>query len=380
MARGGDPRTKVLILTNSVQIGGMEEHVRLLALHLDRERFRVTVGFPRWPPTDEFVPALAAAADDVVILTPDRRPGPQVQLHEAWRMYRHLRRGRYDVLHLHSTDWLGHNLAMLVARLARVPKIFLSEHLPPDGPQRGVHRLAQRIRFWRATLVCISDFNRNERAKRLREPKRTKVVRNGIDTSRFDEPIPEQALAAARLETGLDVHHQVVGTAIRFEAQKGVEDLIAGFALVAERHRDARLLLVGDGKLRDDFEQQVADLGLTDRVVFTGFRADPRPFITLMDVFVIPVPFGSGSIGLLEAMAMHKACVISFGGEGEAPVPGESGFWAEPNDPTSIAAYVGRLVGDAQERRRIGDNARARVERDFSAERVAREFEALYTA
>ena len=71
-------------------------------------------------------------------------------------MYRHLRRGRYDVLHLHSTDWMGHNLAMLIARLARVPKILLSEHLPPDGPQPFLQRVAQRIRFRRATLVCYS--------------------------------------------------------------------------------------------------------------------------------------------------------------------------------------------------------------------------------
>jgi glycosyltransferase involved in cell wall biosynthesis len=117
---------------------------------------------------------------------------------------------------------------------------------------------------------------------------------------------------------------------------------------------------------------------MAERVRFAGFQADPRPYLGLIDAFVLPVPVGSMSIGLLEAMAMRRAVVITFGGPGEAVIDGVNGFCAAPRDPGAIAMAVIRLLRDPELRHAFGEAARQRVEDEFSAQGAARHLERLY--
>lgn len=206
---------------------------------------------------------------------------------------------------------------------------------------------------------------------------RTVVVNNGVDLAEF-EPIANAKLAELRREHEIPDGSEVVGTVVRFEPEKGLEYLVDAMpAICAERPR-AFLLMVGDGSLRPGLARHVARLRMTDRVWFVGFQPDPRPYLALIDAFVLPVPVGSMSIGLLEAMAMRRAAVITFGGEGEAVIHGESGFCAEPRDPTSIASFVVRILAEPGLKGKLGAAARTRVETDFSAQGVARALGVLY--
>jgi len=128
----------------------------------------------------------------------------------------------------------------------------------------------------------------------------------------------------------------------------------------------------------EEVEAQAARLGIADSVRFVGFQSDPRPYLALMDAFVLPVPVGPMSIGLLEAMAMRRAVVITFGGEGEAVVHGQSGFCAEPRSPESISRYVTQILQDTSLRDRLGNAAYQRIADTFSAQQVARSLGQLY--
>src|SRR5260221_14122559 len=90
----------------------------------------------------------------------------------------------------------------------------------------------------------------------------------------------------------------------------------------------AHFLLVGDGSLRGELGAHVARLNLTSSVTFAGFQNDPRSYVRAMDAFVLPGPVGSMSIGLLNAMAMKRAVVITFRGVGEAAIHGVIGCGA----------------------------------------------------
>jgi glycosyltransferase involved in cell wall biosynthesis len=368
-----------LLFTNSVALGGMEEHVELIARHLDRRRFEVFAVCPEWQATRPFSRALAETAEHFALITPDRRHGVPRLASETAKLARQMRKWRIDVMHMHSTTYRGQYYALLAARLAGVKRIFVTEHLAPEARLPEGERLLRNTFSQLVTgIVCVSKKNYEARAKYLHTPRsRTIVVNNGVDLDDFP-PIPEGTLEELRASIGITRDSEVVGTAVRFEPEKGLEYLIDAMPAILSARPRAVFLMVGDGSLRKALEAHVARLGLSGAVRFVGFQSDPRPYLALMDAFVLPVPVGSMSIGLLEAMAMERAAVITFGGEGEAIIHGESGFAAEPRNPASIAKYVIQILENPELKARLGGAARRRVEEEFSAQRVARSLGELY--
>lgn len=372
-------RLRVLLFTNSVAVGGMEEHVELLARHLDRERFEVFAICPEWRATAPFAQSLAETVDHIAHITPDQRHGTVKLYTETLKLARQIREWRIDVVHMHSTTYRGQYYAFLAARMAGVKHIYVTEHL---APERELPLLERQIRnlFSRIVngIVCVSQKNYQARLSYLHTPsKRTMVVNNGVDVDDFQQTSPE-LLRQLRRRYELPEDAQIVGTAVRFEPEKGLNYLIDAMPQIKAACPKAFFLLVGDGSLRAELQKQIASVGMTDYVRFTGFQPDPRPFLDLMDVFVLPVPVGSMSIGLLEAMAMRRAVVMTFGGEGEAVIHGESGFCAEPRNPDSIAYYVIKILHDAALASVLGEAARTRIETTFSAQQVARSLGTLY--
>lgn len=372
-------RKRILILTNSVAIGGMERHVELLVRYLDRTMFEVFTVCPDWYATTEFAARLKQFADHHVLNSPDRRCGKRLQIREVWRLWRLLRRWHIDVLHMHLTTFRGGFWVLLAARLAGVPHILCTEHLAPEG-RLPLHR--RLIRYASVhlidLLICVSEKNREARARYLYTPaRRTSVIVNGVDAQDF-LPINSAITYSLKGELNIPYDAQIVGSVVRLEPEKGINYLLEAMPEVLRSCPNTYLLVVGDGTLRSRLEAQATALGLGERAIFAGFHSDPRPYLALMDVFVLPVPVGSMSIGLLEAMAMRRAVVITFGDPGEAVVHEESGLWARPRDPAELAKAISRLLADPALAATYGEAARQRVEQYFSAASVARKLAALY--
>ncbi|KAB8144418.1 glycosyltransferase family 4 protein [Chloroflexia bacterium SDU3-3] len=375
----GDARIRVLLFTNSIVVGGMEEHVELLARDLDRQQFEVYAICPDWPQTAPFGQSLARLADRFAMFTPDHRYGLLKLYRDSIRLYRQIRRWGIQVMHMHSTTYRGQYYALLAARLAGVRAIYVTEHLAPEQRLPPLELLTRNAFSALVDgIVCVSQKNFAARAAHIYTPaERTTVVNNGVDLGDFP-PIDPATLASLRKRYRIPAHAQVVGTAVRFEPEKGLEYLIDAMPIIRSTCPDAYFLMVGDGTLRAQLERQVDALGMGDYVRFTGFQDDPRPFLGLMDAFVLPVPVGSMSIGLLEAMAMQRAVVMTFGGTGEAVIHGENGFCAEPRSAESIALYVTQLLNDPALRMRLGTAARQRIESDFSSQQVAEKLSQIY--
>ena len=154
---------------------------------------------------------------------------------------------------------------------------------------------------------------------------------------------------------------------------------------LAETVPDCRFLVVGGDPFRvgDEYEARLtalcSQLGLEDRVHWTGQLSDVRPALEAMDVFVhpgTPEPFGLVNI---EAMAMGKP-VVAFG-HGALPeivAHDETGILVPPDDIGALTGAVSRLLGDVPLSQRMGLAGRRRVEEYFGIERTVAELEAFY--
>ena len=103
----------------------------------------------------------------------------------------------------------------------------------------------------------------------------------------------------------------IIGTVGKINASKNHAYLVDIFAKVKRIRANAKLLIVGDGKLRADIEKQIKFLELSDSCILTGMQNDVKEFLSAMDLFVFPSVFEGFGLSLLEAQASGLPCVCS---------------------------------------------------------------------
>lgn len=190
--------------------------------------------------------------------------------------------------------------------------------------------------------------------------RRLRVIRNGIRVQRTE---PRQQRDPP-----------VVGTAAMLEHRKGVDVLIDACAALG---RPVRLEVFGDGTERAALERRAGELGLDAR--FHGFVDDLRARLDELDVFVLPTRADNLPIALLEAMASALPVVATrVGGNPEVVEDGVTGLLVEPDDPSSLAGAVGRLLADTDLRERLAREGARRAAERFDSTRVAGEMMLLY--
>lgn len=132
------------------------------------------------------------------------------------------------------------------------------------------------------------------------------VLNNAIDAKRY--AFDPDVRRSVRQEFGIGEDAFVVGHVGRFMAPKNHSFLLRIFARLP---KNARLLLVGDGELRQSTEKQADELGIRDRVIFTGVRGDVDRLLQAMDVFVFPSIYEGLPVSVIEAQAAGLPCLIS---------------------------------------------------------------------
>ena len=204
------------------------------------------------------------------------------------------------------------------------------------------------------------------------------AVDNGVDIARFVDR--EKQRGEARSRIGVTEGELVVGTVGRLAAVKNHRMLIesAGDAATKSSQRIV-LVIVGDGpeKERLAAAAQAAPPGL--RVVLAGAQR-AEEWLPAFDVFALCSDSEGLPIALLEAMACGvPAIVTAVGAMPEVVGHGRAGILVPPQDRAALAREIAALCGDAGRRSALADAALRRVQERHSAERMARDYEALYS-
>jgi sugar transferase (PEP-CTERM/EpsH1 system associated) len=300
----------------------------------------------------------------------DKPPGIRIRkVAEMRRLFREL---RPDVVHSHQIGTLIY--AGPAAQGAGVPLVVHTEHGREDYGGRRRTRLLGRLagRFARVFYCLTDDMAAHVTSHGIVPCRKVRVILNGIDTAQFRGPHDR---AAVRLSLGIPAAATVVGTVGRLVEVKRQDVLIRAFAAMEARIPGVRLLLVGDGPLRDELRALAAGLGLADRVHFAGYQPDSAPYLHAMDIFALTSRSEGMPQSLLEAAVAGRPVIASrVGGIPEVVSHGRSGLLVEPGDEGALADGLLRLAADRSLADRLAAEARLRVESMFHVRRMAGDY------
>jgi len=196
------------------------------------------------------------------------------------------------------------------------------------------------------------------------------VIPNGVDIS----PFQAQVEPVSRAELGFGEDITLLIYMGRLGPEKNLPFLLRAFGGVASAFDQVGLLIVGDGPVRDDLEDRVHLMGLTDRVRFTGlipYTHLPR-YLVAADAFVTASVTEVHPLSVIESMAAGLPVVgIRSPGVGDTVEDGVSGLLAPKEDLATFTAMLARMISEVDNRKRMGQQARAAAQ-SYAIEHTAR--------
>ncbi len=373
------------IITRLV-VGGAQENTVASVLGL-RQKSGVEVHLlsgPTTGPEGSLEPELARAPDLLTRVPALVRPVHPLKDWLALRqLEKILREQKPNIVHSHSGK--AGILGRLAARRAGVPVIIHHIHGPSFGPFQGwlanwIFTAAERYAAGVTThFVCSAQaMTRLYLAAGIGRPEMYSRIFSGFPVEPFLNATNDPAL---RSRLGLNENHFVIGKIARLFKLKGHADLLAAFQKILPQTPHARLLLVGDGALRNEIENQVRALGLQGKVVFTGLVPPgevPR-YVGIMDCLAHLSSREALSRALPQALAAGKPVVAyDFDGADEVCLEGETGFLVHTGDIAAVAQRLLQLANDAPLRERLGHNGQQFVRENFAVEQMVDNLYHLY--
>lgn len=215
-------------------------------------------------------------------------------------------------------------------------------------------------------IFVVSNALRDHLVERGLPRDHISVVPNGADTARFRPDIVDDEM---RRRFGRRVVIGFVGSFASFHGVDTLRRLIVG---IAPTRPDVGFLLVGGGRLADDLRRECEQLGVGDRVVFTGYVGRDRVpgLLGAMDIVLAPYQphdfFYFSPIKLFEYMASGRAVVAAALGQIAEVVDGTNGLLYDPKAPETLTAQVLHLTENEELRRHLGEAARQTIESSYT--------------
>lgn len=373
-ARG---RLRVLHLVYRFDVGGLENVIVQLINRLPADRYEHVV----LSLTSVGAFAQRVQQPGVRFMALDKPPGHAIGLYpRIWRLLRDL---RPDVMHSCN---LGPLEIVPLAWLAGVPHRVHVEHgwdaHDPHGHNPRYRWLRRFYRPFVSHFVSVSD----ELDRYLRDAigvgsARRSLISNGVDTERFDPQAPGIA-EDCPFRRG---EHWIVGTVGRMMTVKNQPLLARAFVRLLQRQpalaATARLVMVGEGELRQEVLKVLDDAGLSHLAWLPGARADVAAILRMLDVFVLPSRTEGTSCTLQEAMACGCPVIATAVGGNPALVEdGANGRLVPSDDVEALADALAWHVREPARARAHGARARELMLSRFSIDAMVHRYQSVFEA
>jgi glycosyltransferase involved in cell wall biosynthesis len=379
------PPNSFLLICDSYPpvVGGSEIEAQRVCAAMIRRGYRVRVlcaGGPPMPPVRDWTDP---AGVPVRILT-HRSKGWWKNFafgcRVAWQLWRERR--NYQVAYFLMQ---GFQLVtgLPLARALRKPivmKVSGSGVIPLMQRSRMGRLELRWLRKWAARLLILNPGMVKETKAAGFDTRQVSWMPNPVDTEEF-RPGTAAEITELRRRYAINAHAVVALYVGRLAPEKGLVELVRGFARAAPCVAAAQLVLVGDGPTRPELEKLAGDLAIADRVRFVGrVPASEVPlWLRAADVFCLTSPSEGFPCALAEAMAAGLPSVVSrIPGNVQLIEDGTHGLTAPLDEAASISDALVRLLRDPALRQAMGQAARRRVLDRYSTDKVLERYEQLF--
>ena len=200
------------------------------------------------------------------------------------------------------------------------------------------------------------------------------IINNGVDIYKF-KPQPKSRIMMQKF--GLTSDDLVIGMVSSLTYEKNHKMAIDAFKKI-NSHK-TKLLIVGDGILKEVIQNQVLNAGLKEKIVFTGSQNDIAEILSLFDVFLMPSLKEGLPMAMLEAMACGKAVIASRVGEIPNVVShNQNGLLVEPENLKQLTNAIKYIIKNQEAVSKYGQCARKTVEENYSSLKMTKEYCDIY--
>jgi GalNAc-alpha-(1->4)-GalNAc-alpha-(1->3)-diNAcBac-PP-undecaprenol alpha-1,4-N-acetyl-D-galactosaminyltransferase len=353
--------TRITLVIASLQAGGAERVLSALSNSWARQGREITLITLAPLDTDFYTVDPGVQRVGLGLVGPSSHSAAAVKsnVRRLMRLRQEIKRSRPHVV-VSFVDQTN-VLTLAASRGSGIP-VIACEHIDPrEHHIRRVWRVLRSLLYARAAALVVLTDGVRVWAERLVKSDQVHVIPNPV-------PVPAVDGADAPAQT----HSQRTIAAMgRLAPQKGFDLLLAAFGRCASKHMDWSLVILGEGEERTRLEGLAGELGIKARVSLPGLVEDPATVLREADLFVLASRYEGFPMALLEAMGCGLAVISTDCKSGPREIVRDEvdGVLVPPNDVDALAAAMDRLMGDGDERERLGGRAVEIVDR-FSMERI----------
>lgn len=383
---GGSDFVRVLHIITRMIVGGAQENTLLSVVGLDAMP-EYEVDFVSGIDKGKEGELLSQARETTkLIILPEmgRSINPFSDLVAFWKLYRLIKKGRYHIVHTHSSK--AGVLGRIAAWLAGTPLIVHTLHsLVFHEYQPWIVNRA----WWLTKKICapMTDFfisvssviSEKAIAAGIARPEKFRTVYSGMELDWFLNATFDAD--KIKHEFGIPSGSPVVGKIARLFPLKGHDQLMDAAPEIVRRIPNVRFFLIGDGILLEHLQERAKEYGILENFVFAGLIDRKRipEMISAMDI-VVHTSLREGLARVLpQALAMGKPCVsFDIDGAREVVIDDYTGYLVKAFDSAGLAGRIAHLIEDPALRQQLGNNGRKHVDPNFRTEKMVADISEVY--
>jgi glycosyltransferase involved in cell wall biosynthesis len=377
-------RISVLHPITRLIVGGAQENTMYTAFLLDKSRYQVEVlSGPQTGSEGSLIGEVRSCGIDLTIFPHMlRQINPYHDLICLLKLARYIRKGRYAIVHTHSSK--AGILGRLAAKLAGAPIIVhtvhgwsFHNHMHPF--ERNIYiNLERWIARITDILIVVAE---NDIEKGLEHgighPEQYRLIRSAIPLNEFDPSTIDRG--QVRSELGIAPEALVLGNVGRFSVQKNPLGWVRVAGQVSRVIHECNFLLVGDGPLHREVEAALVEEGISDRAILTGLRRDVPRLMAAMDVFLITSLWEGLPRVIPQAMAMGLPVIANaVDGSPEAVISGETGYLCQFGALDEMSQRCIDLLRDPEKRQVMGRKGREYTSKEFDVRQMVTQIDSVY--